>query len=178
MSIGVGWGATLYESLQTLAPRELENVQVISLLGGIVQARRYNPSEFAWQFARMVGADCYLLAAPAVVDSAETREALIERCGLRDVLRRAERLDMAVLSVGVTAPDSTVVPARFHLAFAATSREQVDRFHAAAVASGGTDDGPPGIRESYNPGYYAAFVKDPDGHRLEAVLHENIVARG
>jgi deoxyribonucleoside regulator len=107
MSIGVGWGATLYESLQTLAPRELENVQVISLLGGIVQARRYNPSEFAWQFARMVGADCYLLAAPAVVDSAETKEALIERCGLRDVLRRAERLDMAVLSVGVTAPDST-----------------------------------------------------------------------
>jgi DNA-binding transcriptional regulator LsrR (DeoR family) len=59
MSIGVGWGATLYESLQTLAPRELENVQVISLLGGIVQARRYNPSEFAWQVARMVGADCY-----------------------------------------------------------------------------------------------------------------------
>jgi DNA-binding transcriptional regulator LsrR (DeoR family) len=107
MSIGVGWGATLYESLQTLAPRELENVQVISLLGGIVQARRYNPSEFAWQVARMVGADCYLLAAPAVVDSPETRDTLIEKCGLRDVLRRAERLDMAVLSCGTMAPDST-----------------------------------------------------------------------
>ncbi len=73
MSIGVGWGATLYESLQTLAPRQLDNVQVISLLGGIVQARRYNPSEFAWQFARMVGADCYLLTAPAVVDSPATQ---------------------------------------------------------------------------------------------------------
>jgi DNA-binding transcriptional regulator LsrR (DeoR family) len=107
MSIGVGWGATLYESLQTLAPRELDNVQVISLLGGIVQARRYNPSEFAWQVARMVGADCYLLTAPAVVDSPETRETLIEKCGLRDVLRRAERLDMAVLSCGTIAPDST-----------------------------------------------------------------------
>ena len=68
MSIGVGWGATLYELLQTLTPRELENVQVVSLLGGIVQARRYNPSEFAWQFARIVGADCYLLVAPAVVE--------------------------------------------------------------------------------------------------------------
>ena len=56
---GVGWGATLYESLQTFAPRELENVQVISLLGGIVQARKFNPAEFAWQFARIVGADCY-----------------------------------------------------------------------------------------------------------------------
>ena len=107
MSIGVGWGATLYESLHTLTPRELENVQVVSLLGGIVQARRYNPSEFAWQFARIVGADCYLLAAPAVVDSPETKEALIERCGLRDVLRRAERIDMALLSVGTMAPDST-----------------------------------------------------------------------
>jgi len=113
MTIGVGWGATLYESLQTLAPRELENVQVISLLGGIVQARRYNPSEFAWQFARIVGADCYLLTAPAVVDSPETKETLVEKCGLRDVFRRAERLDAAVLSVGTLAPDSTAF--RFNL---------------------------------------------------------------
>ena len=107
MSIGVGWGATLLESLQTFAPRELENVQVVSLLGGIVQARRNNPSEFAWQFARTIGADCYLLAAPAVVDSPETKTALIERCGLSDVLRRAQRVDMALLSVGTMAPDST-----------------------------------------------------------------------
>jgi deoxyribonucleoside regulator len=113
MSIGVGWGATLYESLQTFAPRELENVQVISLLGGIVQARKFNPAEFAWQFARVIGADCFLLQAPAVVDSPETREALIERCGLRDVLRRAERLDMALLSVGTLAPSSTAF--RFNL---------------------------------------------------------------
>ena len=113
MTVGVGWGATLYESLQTLAPRELENVQVISLLGGIVQARKFNPAEFAWQFARSVGADCYLLQAPAVVDSPETREALIERCGLRDVIRRAERCNMALLSVGAMAPSSTAF--RFNL---------------------------------------------------------------
>jgi catechol 2,3-dioxygenase-like lactoylglutathione lyase family enzyme len=60
----------------------------------------------------------------------------------------------------------------FHLAFAAPDREAVDRFHAAALAMGGTDDGPPGMRERYDPGYYAAFVLDPDGHRLEAVRHE------
>jgi DNA-binding transcriptional regulator LsrR (DeoR family) len=107
MTIGVGWGATLYESLRTLAPRQLENVQIISLLGGIVQARRFNPSEFAWQFARMIGAECFLLQAPAVVDSPETREALIERCGLDDVLRRAERLDIALVSVGAMTPAST-----------------------------------------------------------------------
>lgn len=60
----------------------------------------------------------------------------------------------------------------FHLAFAASSREAVNRFHAAAVSAGGVDEGPPGIRENYDPGYYAAFVRDPDGHRLEVVLHE------
>lgn len=60
----------------------------------------------------------------------------------------------------------------FHLAFAAPSRVAVDAFHAAALAAGGTDEGPPGVRENYDPGYYAAFVRDPDGHRLEAVLHE------
>jgi catechol 2,3-dioxygenase-like lactoylglutathione lyase family enzyme len=60
----------------------------------------------------------------------------------------------------------------FHLAFAATSREAVDGFHGAALAAGGVDDGGPGIRDRYDPGYYAAFVRDLDGHRLEAVLHE------
>ena len=63
-------------------------------------------------------------------------------------------------------------PASFHLAFAASSRAAVQGFFAGAVANGASDDGPPGIRESYNPGYYAAFVVDPDGNRLEAVLHE------
>lgn len=61
---------------------------------------------------------------------------------------------------------------RFHLAFTAPSRDAVDRFHAAALAAGGVDEGAPGIRENYDPGYYAAFVRDLDGHRLEAVLHE------
>ena len=107
MSVGVGWGATLYESLQTLTTKPLENVQVISLLGGIVQARRFNPAEFGWQFARAIGADCYLLLAPAVVDSPETRKALLERCGLNDVFKRAEKLDIAMLSAGTMAPSST-----------------------------------------------------------------------
>ena len=105
--LGVGWGATLYASLQTLSPRELSNVDVVSLLGGIVQARRFNPAEFAWQFANTVGANCYLLTAPAVVDSEQTRRALIERCGLDEVLRRSEKMDMALLSVGTMSKDAT-----------------------------------------------------------------------
>lgn len=55
----------------------------------------------------------------------------------------------------------------FHLAFVATDPDVVRAFHAAAIAHGGTCEGPPGLREHYGPGYFAAFVRDPDGHKLE-----------
>jgi catechol 2,3-dioxygenase-like lactoylglutathione lyase family enzyme len=58
-----------------------------------------------------------------------------------------------------------------HLAFIAPSTAAVDAFHAAALANGGTDNGAPGPRPNYGPGYYAAFVRDPDGNNLEAVHH-------
>lgn len=58
----------------------------------------------------------------------------------------------------------------FHLAFAAPDSAAVAAFHRAALAAGGTDNGAPGLRPHYGPGYYAAFVIDPDGHRLEAVF--------
>lgn len=57
----------------------------------------------------------------------------------------------------------------FHLAFDAPGHAAVDAFHAAAMANGGTDNGPPGLRPHYSPTYYAAFVIDPEGWRLEAV---------
>lgn len=59
---------------------------------------------------------------------------------------------------------------RVHLAFQASSREAVQAFHRAALAAGGKDNGAPGER-SYHPGYYAAFVLDPDGNNIEAVFH-------
>jgi catechol 2,3-dioxygenase-like lactoylglutathione lyase family enzyme len=58
-----------------------------------------------------------------------------------------------------------------HVAFAADSPEQVDAFHRAALAAGGRDNGAPGPRAQYSPGYYGAFVLDPDGHNVEAVFH-------
>lgn len=61
--------------------------------------------------------------------------------------------------------------AGFHLAFAASSRAQVDAFHIAALATGGTDNGAAGLRPDYGDHYYAAFVVDPDGHRIEAVIN-------
>ena len=59
-----------------------------------------------------------------------------------------------------------------HWAFRATSTAQVDAFHAAGLAAGGTDDGPPGPRPNYHERYYGAFLIDPDGNRVEAVCHE------
>lgn len=59
-----------------------------------------------------------------------------------------------------------------HFAFTATSRDQIAAFHAAALANGGTDDGPPGPRPDYGPEYHGAFVRDPDGNKIEAMLWE------
>ena len=58
-----------------------------------------------------------------------------------------------------------------HVALTAQDRATVDAFHAAAMAAGGRDNGPPGIRAHYHPNYYGAFVLDPDGHNIEAVCH-------
>jgi catechol 2,3-dioxygenase-like lactoylglutathione lyase family enzyme len=79
---------------------------------------------------------------------------------------QGDKLLLNLREDGVRAPGSG-----FHLAFSAGSREAVDRFHAAALAHGGTDNGAPGLREQYGPDYYAAFVIDPEGCRIEAVIN-------
>ncbi len=58
-----------------------------------------------------------------------------------------------------------------HVAFAAEDRAMVDRFYAAALKHGGSDDGAPGLRPNYDLNYYGAFVRDPDGHKIEAVTY-------
>ncbi|HYE52222.1 MAG TPA: VOC family protein [Azospirillaceae bacterium] len=110
--------------------------------------------------------------------------------------RRFYRAVADVLGIPVTSEDaehlaidelylSTGEPltAGLHLAFQARNREAVHRFHAAALAAGGRDNGGPGERH-YHPGYYAAFVLDPDGNNVEAVHHgpversaESVVSR-
>jgi catechol 2,3-dioxygenase-like lactoylglutathione lyase family enzyme len=59
-----------------------------------------------------------------------------------------------------------------HIAFAAENRAEVDAFYKAAIAAGGRDNGPPGLREHYHPTYYGAFVLDADGNNVEAVCHK------
>jgi catechol 2,3-dioxygenase-like lactoylglutathione lyase family enzyme len=59
----------------------------------------------------------------------------------------------------------------WHAAFAAQDRASVDAFHKAALANGGSDEGAPGLRPHYHPAYYAAYVRDPDGNKIQAVCH-------
>ena len=69
-------------------------------------------------------------------------------------------------------PGQDTVTTGAHIAFAAASRHAVQAFHAAAIANGGRSIGDPGPRVAYSRGYYGAFVLDPDGNNVEAVVHE------
>jgi catechol 2,3-dioxygenase-like lactoylglutathione lyase family enzyme len=105
--------------------------------------------------------DFYLQAlAPLGFDETNTSEILPSEIEFGS----AEKMDFAISTdYGVGAP--------IHVAFAADTIEQVHAFHAAALAAGGREHGPPGPRPHYGEGYYGAFVLDPDGHNIEAVFH-------
>ena len=71
----------------------------------------------------------------------------------------------------ITAENDVMPAPGMHVCFRAPDRTCVRAFHAAALTAGGRDDGGPGVRSEYHPDYFAAFVRDPDGHRIEAVCH-------
>lgn len=79
--------------------------------------------------------------------------------------RGGDKLALKQCPIGAVAPGPG-----FHLAFSAPSREAVKRFHEVAMRSGGQDNGAPGLRPDYGPNYYAAYVVDPEGWRIEAVI--------
>ena len=114
-----------------------------------------------------------------VARSAVFYDAALGALGLRRVMQLPENVGSDGVGYGVTFPVFWID--RFHphgvkqhTAFAARSRAEVEAFHAAALRAGGTDNGPPGLRDAkgYPPGYYAAFVLDPDGNNMEAVFRE------
>lgn len=107
MRVGVGWGVTLFHTLPFISAKSLTDFSVISLLGGVGVARRVNPAEFAWRFAQIFQGDGYLMPTPAVVDSVETKIALVERCGLQEIFEMADALDAVLLSVGGIASATT-----------------------------------------------------------------------
>ena len=108
MSIGVGWGSTLSMSVKAIGTRSCRGVSVISLLGAMTHSRAINPSAVARRMADLLGADCYQLTAPVFVASERTRAALWKEPGLRELLARARRADLALVSVGDLASDATL----------------------------------------------------------------------
>ena len=108
MSIGVGWGSTLSMSVRAIGTKNCRRVSVISLLGGMTHSRAINPSAVARRVADLIGADCYQLTAPVFVASERTRLALWREPGLRDLLARARRAGLALVSVGDLAADATL----------------------------------------------------------------------
>jgi len=83
--------------------------------------------------------------------------------------------DFALHAVG-SEPGRDRVTTGAHVAFRAPDTDSVERWHAAAIANGGTDNGSPGLRPEYSGRYRAAFVLDPDGNNVEAVFHEPVAA--
>jgi len=107
--------------------------------------------------------------------SARFYDAVLGALGLRRVFEDDDAIgygiddDEDILCLKLR-PQAAPLGPGFHLAFAAPTRDAVDAFHAHGLAAGGGDNGGPGLREEYGPHYYAAFLIDPEGHRIEAVL--------
>jgi catechol 2,3-dioxygenase-like lactoylglutathione lyase family enzyme len=107
-----------------------------------------------------------------MVRSAAFYDATLKPLGMRRAMQMPENIGTDGVGYGFDFPVFWIDrfhphSVRQHTAFAARNRGQVDAFHAAAVAAGGTDNGAPGQRR---PNYYAAFVLDPDGNNMEAVF--------
>jgi len=114
-----------------------------------------------------------------VARSAAFYDAALGALGLRRVMQLPADTGADAVGYGVEHPAFWIDRfhphgVRNHTAFAAQNRAAVDAFHAAALRAGGIDNGAPSLRDAadYGPGYYAAFVLDPDGNNIEAVFRE------
>jgi len=111
-----------------------------------------------------------------VADLAKTKrfyDAALEPLGYKCLSESAGSLGYGrdAVALWISPADRPVPPderSGLHFCFAAPTRESVERFHAAALRTGGRDNGGPGLRADYGDGYYAAFAVDPDGYRIEA----------
>ena len=153
MTIGLGWGKTLSASLPSIEHREQLGISVLSMLGGLTRVSGVNPSEFAWRLADRLSAECYLMAAPVFAPELRTRDALLAHQGIREIIGKAARLDMAILSVGDLSPLSTV--SQYDL----LEREELASLHAAGAVGD----------------VLCRFI-DADGNVIDHPINERVVA--
>jgi catechol 2,3-dioxygenase-like lactoylglutathione lyase family enzyme len=127
--------------------------------------KRMDPAE--WDWTRVVFDHVHLRVADLEASKSFYGEAL-EPLGIPLLMDSPDLVQFANLALSADGPPSE----RVHVAFFATSREQVESFHTAGVRAGGTDNGGPGARPQYGPpdmDYFSAYVLDPDGNNIEAV---------
>jgi DNA-binding transcriptional regulator LsrR (DeoR family) len=107
-SLGVGWGHTLFCSLQATERRSHRGLAVVSLMGGLTRASAVNTYETASRFADLLGAECYYLAAPTFASSAASRRTIVAQEVIQEVSERGRNVDIALASVGDLGPQSTM----------------------------------------------------------------------
>jgi len=98
--VALGWGRTLKFAIAELPRRPIPGTTVVSMLGGLTHAQPLNPTESAWELAEKINAECYLLPVPVYADKADQRDAFMSQRSVRDVVLKARRANVAVLSVG------------------------------------------------------------------------------
>ena len=108
MTVGLGWGRTLSSALPHIPPRVFSKMTVVSLIGSLTRATLFNPSEFAWRFADRLGAECFMIAAPVFAPDSRTKVALVSHPGINEIFQHAQKLDLAIVSVGDLSPNSTM----------------------------------------------------------------------
>lgn len=102
--ISVGWGRTLSASIKQLRTRKLANSSVVSLMGGLTRGSETNTFEVSTELAKTLGADCYYITAPVYCPCVESREFLLTHSGVNEVMERARKSDVAIVSCGDLTP--------------------------------------------------------------------------
>jgi catechol 2,3-dioxygenase-like lactoylglutathione lyase family enzyme len=124
--------------------------------------------------------DHFSITVKDLLRSARFYDAVMETLGAQKIYQRQDAIGYGERNransdghsyFSVYESDGASVDRRRHWCFRAQSAAQVRAFHAAGLAAGGRDAGAPGLRPDYHPGYYAAFLEDPEGNRVEAVWH-------
>jgi DNA-binding transcriptional regulator LsrR (DeoR family) len=106
--ISVGWGRTLSASIKQLSSRKLKDSAVVSLMGGLTRGSETNTFEVSTELAKTLGADCYYITAPIYCPSVESREILLTHSGVNEVMARARKSDVAIVSCGDLTPRTTL----------------------------------------------------------------------
>jgi DNA-binding transcriptional regulator LsrR (DeoR family) len=108
-ALGVGWGATLRETAHHMAPANVPDVKVRSMMGGLTRGSEINTFEIVRSFAKVMNAECHYLAAPIYADSPDSRDAILVQPFFDSLLAEATAVDVSILSVGDVSPESLQV---------------------------------------------------------------------